>query len=70
MDSYKYKGRQWVACHECELSGGSVAIGLVCKIGERITDKNSNRLNHGCWIGVLKERFKNEEKENTGEIHD
>ena len=34
MNSYIYGRFQWVACHECELGGNSLAL---CEIGQKVT---------------------------------
>ena len=46
MNSYIYGRFQWVACHECELGGNSLAL---CEIGLKVTTEKSNYFKRGCW---------------------
>ena len=56
MNSYIYGRFQWVACHECELGGNSLAL---CEIGLKVTTEKSNYFKRGCWNGVLMEKYRN-----------
>lgn len=38
MNSYIYGRFQWVACHECELGGNSLAL---CEIGQKVTTEKA-----------------------------
>ena len=66
MNSYIYGRFQWVACHECELGGNSLAL---CEIGQKVTTEKSNYFKRGCWSGVLMEKYRNEihDKRDTSE---
>lgn len=62
VDSYVENGRQWVACHECELGGNGDL--KCCDVGKNIT---SNTFDRGCWGGILITDFKDVENEQIRE---